>query len=99
MAVVAAVGARERRADTEVRRGSAAMVVLVGVQIALGIATVMTSVNMALALAHQATAIALFASGVFTLHRLRTLDAVSAAPLAARVGPGDRPSSVGAAPR
>lgn len=79
MAVVAAAGARERRTDTDVRRGTMAMVVLVGVQIVLGIATVMTSVNIALAMAHQATAIALFGSGVFTLHRLRTLDAATVA--------------------
>lgn len=74
MAVVSTMGARERRADPDVRRGTDAMVGLVCVQILLGIATVMTSVNMALALSHQATAIALFASGVFTLHRLRSLD-------------------------
>ena len=99
MAVVSALGARERRADTDVRRGTDAMVGLVCVQILLGIATVMTSVNMALALLHQATAIALFASGVFTLHRLRSLDGFASVAPPLHDAPGDMSSTAGAARR
>lgn len=74
-AVVAAVVVR-RRTDPASRRTTTALVVLIGAQILLGIATVLSSVDTAIALAHQATAIALFSVTVLLMHRSRCLDGI-----------------------
>jgi cytochrome c oxidase assembly protein subunit 15 len=51
---------------------------LVVVQVALGIAVVLFDVQIALALLHQLNAVAIFASFVFLLHRLRATDRAKA---------------------
>jgi cytochrome c oxidase assembly protein subunit 15 len=58
----------------EVKNGIVWLVVAVSIQIILGIITVLSSVNIVIALLHQATAIGLFALGVYFLHRFRALD-------------------------
>lgn len=80
MAGLVAVVARSRWADPGVRRAVLGLLGVIVVQIVLGIVTVLTSVQMAVALLHQTTAIALFGVTVFLLHRLRSLDAASALP-------------------
>jgi heme a synthase len=47
----------------------------VTLQIALGVLTVLSYVNIVMALIHQANALLLFALGVYFIHRLRALDA------------------------
>ena len=58
----------------EVKNGIVWLVVAVAIQITLGIVTVLSSVNIVIALLHQATAIGLFALGVYFIHRFRALD-------------------------
>jgi heme a synthase len=53
------------------------LVTVVVLQIVLGILTVLSFVNIVIALLHQATAIALFALTVYFLHRFRALDTIS----------------------
>jgi heme a synthase len=65
-----------RRQDfpEEVRRGIHLVIFLVLVQISLGVLVILSHVEIALALIHQANAIALFAATIYVLHRLRALD-------------------------
>lgn len=65
-------------ADSEARVGVWGLLAAIGVQIVLGVLTVLTGVNEVVALLHQATAIAVFSMGVFCLHRLRLLDRAEA---------------------
>ncbi|MBS1836063.1 MAG: COX15/CtaA family protein [Actinobacteria bacterium] len=74
LAVAVAVVVLRQPTSTEARRGVIVLVALVGAQIVLGIATVLTSVDELLALGHQANAIGLFGVGVFVAHRVRALD-------------------------
>lgn len=60
----------ERLVPAEVRPASGLLLALVLVQVGLGIATVLSGVTLWIALAHQATAVALFATAVFLNHRL-----------------------------
>ena len=71
---LAAVILRDRRSDAEARLAVWALLSAIGAQIVLGVLTVLTGVNPAIALAHQATAIAVFSGGIAVLHRLRLLD-------------------------
>ena len=75
VAAAAAVGlvvvVRRSTTDPTTRLIATALVLLIGVQILLGVATVLSSVDTAIALAHQATAIALFGATVTLLHRTR----------------------------
>jgi cytochrome c oxidase assembly protein subunit 15 len=48
----------------------------VALQITLGVWTVLSYVNTVIALIHQANALALFALGIYFLHRFRTLDEI-----------------------
>jgi cytochrome c oxidase assembly protein subunit 15 len=48
----------------------------VALQIALGILTVLSFVNIWIALAHQANALVLFGLGIYLIHRLRALDQI-----------------------
>ncbi len=73
-AVVVTVVVHRTVGDRVARRASTALLALIGAQIVLGITTVLSSVETAVALAHQATAIALFAVTIVLLHRLRRLD-------------------------
>jgi cytochrome c oxidase assembly protein subunit 15 len=53
------------------------LVTAVSVQIVLGILTILSYVNIVMALLHQATAILLFALAVYFIHRFQALDAKS----------------------
>jgi cytochrome c oxidase assembly protein subunit 15 len=67
--------AREYKYYGEVRNGILWLVIAVAVQITLGIATVLSYVNIVVALFHQTTAILLFVLGIYFIHRFRELDA------------------------
>ncbi|MCP4415820.1 MAG: heme A synthase, partial [Chloroflexi bacterium] len=54
----------------EFKKGALVMLALVAVQITLGVTVVWFSIQIVLALVHQGTAIALFGTTVFLLHRL-----------------------------
>lgn len=73
VALVAVVD--RRRADPTIRRGLGVLIAVVVAQILLGIATVLTSVEVGVALAHQGGATALFGICTVLLHRLRSADA------------------------
>ncbi len=66
---------RKQNFSAEVMKGINLTLVLVVVQIVLGILVIWHHVNIALALIHQANALALFAATIFVLHRLRAADA------------------------
>jgi len=66
--------ARKENYPKEVLNGLLVTLVLVATQITLGILTVLTSVYIVVALAHQLTAITLFGLAIFMLHRLRDRD-------------------------
>jgi cytochrome c oxidase assembly protein subunit 15 len=74
LAAVAWTWFRLRRPEpgvpAEARRASRLLLALVLVQVGLGIATVLSGVTLWIALAHQATAVAVFATAVFLNHRL-----------------------------
>ena len=63
-----------RHADPTIRRGLSTLIVVVIAQILLGIATVLTSISVPLALAHQGGATVLFGICIVLLHRLRSAD-------------------------
>jgi cytochrome c oxidase assembly protein subunit 15 len=69
------VAARKKSRSTEIQRGISWLLGLVAFQIVLGILTVILRVPIAIALAHQAGALSLFALVVYFIHRLRDLDA------------------------
>lgn len=75
IAIVALYFAARRRSNSaEIKRGLNWLVALVAFQILLGILTVILHVQIAVALAHQAGALALFALMIYFLQRLRVLD-------------------------
>lgn len=65
---------RTNNASIEIKNGLNWLLGLVVFQIALGILTVVLHVQIAIALAHQAGALGLFALLIYFIHRLRTLD-------------------------
>jgi cytochrome c oxidase assembly protein subunit 15 len=58
----------------DLKRGLTLLVAAVALQITLGILTILSYVNIAIALLHQANAIVLFGLGVYFIHRFRALD-------------------------
>lgn len=66
--------ARRLNYHAEIRNGLVWLVAAVALQITLGILTILSFVNIVIALLHQATAIGLFALGVYFIHRFRALD-------------------------
>lgn len=66
--------ARRQNYDGEIKNGLLLLVAAVALQITLGILTVLSFVNIVIALLHQATAIGLFGLGVYFIHRFRALD-------------------------
>lgn len=66
--------ARKRGYGKDIANGLLGLVGLVALQITLGVLVVIFHVQITLALAHQATAIAMFALLVYLIHRLRALD-------------------------
>lgn len=67
---------RRHNHPADLRNGFRWLIAVVVVQIVLGILTVLSFVNIAIALLHQATAIALFAITIYFLHRFRSLDSL-----------------------
>jgi cytochrome c oxidase assembly protein subunit 15 len=67
--------ARKQIGSMEIKNGLSWLLALVVFQIVLGILTVLLHVQLAIALSHQAGALALFALMIYFLHRLRALDA------------------------
>jgi heme a synthase len=66
--------ARKRRDSIEIKNGLNWLLGLVILQILLGISTVIFHVQIAIALAHQVGAIALFTLMIYFIHRLRAID-------------------------
>ena len=67
--------ARKESHSTEIKNGLRWLLGLVAFQILLGILTVLLHVQIAIALAHQAGALSLFALLIYFIHRLRAVDA------------------------
>jgi len=68
--------ARKQSNSVEIRNGLTWLLGLVVFQIVLGILTVILHVQIAIALAHQAGALSLFALMIYFIHRLRAMDSV-----------------------
>jgi cytochrome c oxidase assembly protein subunit 15 len=66
--------ARKQSNSIEIKNGLNWLLGLVAVQILLGILTILLHVQIAVALAHQAGALSLFALMIYFLHRLRAMD-------------------------
>lgn len=67
--------ARQQNYHIEIKNGLVLLVGAVVLQITLGVLTILSFVNIVIALLHQATAIGLFGLGVYFIHRFRALDA------------------------
>lgn len=65
---------KKQNYPADIRNGLKVLIGVVALQIALGILTVLSFVNIWLALIHQANAILLFALAVYFIHRFRALD-------------------------
>jgi cytochrome c oxidase assembly protein subunit 15 len=72
--------ARKRGFPRGIVNGLTALSFLVALQIALGILTVLSHVNMLIAMMHQINALGLFALGIYFIHQLRLRDAAAAGP-------------------
>jgi heme a synthase len=68
------IAARKESYSIEIKNGLTWLLGLVIFQIILGILTVMLRVQIAIALAHQAGALALFVLTIYFMHRLRAMD-------------------------
>jgi cytochrome c oxidase assembly protein subunit 15 len=66
---------KKQNYPADIQNGLKGLVAVVALQIALGIWTVLSFVNLWVALIHQANAIVLFALAVYLIHRFRALDA------------------------
>jgi len=67
--------AKKQNYPREILTGLLWLTAAVTLQITLGVLTVLSYVNIVIALIHQANALVLFALGVYFIHRLRALDA------------------------
>lgn len=65
---------RKQNHPRDIQSGLLWLVAAVALQITLGVLTVLSYVNIVLALTHQANALVLFALGIYFLHRFRALD-------------------------
>jgi cytochrome c oxidase assembly protein subunit 15 len=65
---------RKQNYPPDIQNGFKSLIALVALQILLGILTVLSFVNIWIALIHQANAILLFALSVYFIHRFRALD-------------------------
>jgi cytochrome c oxidase assembly protein subunit 15 len=61
----------------EIQTGLMWLMAAVALQIVLGVLTVLSFVNIFIALLHQANAIVLFGLAVYFIHRFRALDGVN----------------------
>lgn len=66
--------ARKRNYPREVLNGLLWLTGAVALQITLGVLTILSYVNIAVALIHQANALVLFVLGIYFIHRLRAFD-------------------------
>ena len=66
---------RKQNYPPEIRNGLMWLVGVAALQITLGILTILSYVNITVALLHQANAVVLFALAIYFLHRLRAMDA------------------------
>ena len=76
LAVVMFYISARKKGSPELKNGLNLLLGLVIFQILLGILTVVLHVQIAIALAHQAGALALFGLLIYFIHRLRALDSV-----------------------
>jgi cytochrome c oxidase assembly protein subunit 15 len=60
----------------DIQKGLLWLTGVVVLQITLGVLTILSYVNIAIALAHQTNALVLFALAVYFLHRFRALDSI-----------------------
>jgi cytochrome c oxidase assembly protein subunit 15 len=60
----------------DIQKGLLWLTGVVALQITLGMLTILSYVNIAVALTHQANALVLFALGIYFIHRFRALDAI-----------------------
>ena len=67
---------RKQNYPSDIQKGLLWLVIVVALQITLGILTILSYVNIVMALLHQANAILLFGLAVYFMHRFRALDAV-----------------------
>jgi heme a synthase len=58
----------------DIQNGLRWLIAIVALQITLGVLIILSYVNIAIALAHQTTALALFALAIYFIHRFRALD-------------------------
>jgi len=65
---------KKKNYPQDIQRGLMWLTGVVVLQITLGVLTVLSYVNIIIALTHQANALALFALGIYFLHRFRALD-------------------------
>jgi cytochrome c oxidase assembly protein subunit 15 len=65
---------RKQKYPKDIQHGLLWLVGAVALQITLGVLTVLSYVNIVIALTHQANALLLFALGIYFLHRFRALD-------------------------
>jgi len=65
---------RKHNYQADLRQGLQWFIAAVTLQIILGIATILSYVNIVIALLHQAGAIALFVLAIYFFHRFRALD-------------------------
>ena len=68
---------RKQNYPPQIQTGLLWLIGAVALQITLGVLTILSYVNIWVALVHQANALVLFALGVYFIHRLRALDAKS----------------------
>ena len=68
------IQARKHGYYDEVKNGVILLIAAVAVQITLGIFTILSYVNIVIALTHQGTAIGLCALGIYFIHRFRAMD-------------------------
>jgi cytochrome c oxidase assembly protein subunit 15 len=60
----------------DIQKGLIWLIGIVALQITLGVLTILSYVNIGIALTHQANALALFALAIYFIHRFRALDAI-----------------------
>ncbi|MBI5353541.1 MAG: COX15/CtaA family protein [Chloroflexi bacterium] len=65
---------RKQNYPREIQKGLQWLIWVVALQIILGILTILSYVNIVIALIHQANALVLFALGIYFIHRFRALD-------------------------
>jgi cytochrome c oxidase assembly protein subunit 15 len=60
----------------DIQKGLMWLIGIVALQITLGVLTILSYVNISIALTHQANALVLFALGIYFIHRFRALDVI-----------------------